>query len=512
MVVKCLRQKKQTIIGMLLASVSIAICILIDNYVDLPYSLKGETGSVYYYFFGSIVYGGLFGVYILPILCVFPWYQKVNQHKRDRANILFRMLKCGITFALGYVALIVLLRLINLPLFMEYEKQEIIEAVSHGEVFAYQEIIASDGEVIYFVIAVFYAFLEGCLCGTIAEIVSYHKSSSSCAILSPAVGMICLVYLSKYLGIPDEYRLDRWLLMRAVCVNSLLTIFITVIATIIIVTIVVFMLTKKDCWLKYNAGELIHKHSYHAIWLVVTFFVLSLALKSLLTPINTYTRSTSSSVTPFAFPFIISESFFQMIYMIIYISYVGLFVRCDFNDNSVNTKKHTISTKLIIISLLMSGCVLLLSCISLNNLALNNDWKPVWAVFALRYNDYLEFNIPLSFIQNNSPLVSLLMSFIFTNLCSVLLGTVYLLGNIIKPGFGSIISVGITLLDITAYNLLEFKIFKYSPLSWAQYIDYDKYGQLNQKHISVYCFVFLALICTNLLVLQLVKKRRLSNA
>ena len=84
-------------------------------------------------------------------------------------------------------------------------------------------------------------------------------------------------------------------------------------------------------------------------------------------------------------------------------------------------------------------------------------------------------------------------------------------GDQIRSGIGSIASFGITLLDITAYNLLEFKIRAFSPLSWAQYVDYDSDGCLNQIHVTVYCAIFVILICINLLALHLLKRREHPN-
>lgn len=84
-------------------------------------------------------------------------------------------------------------------------------------------------------------------------------------------------------------------------------------------------------------------------------------------------------------------------------------------------------------------------------------------------------------------------------------------GDQIRSGIGSIVSFGITLLDITAYNLLEFKIWEWSPLSWAQYVDYDRGGYLNQVHVAVYCAIFLILICINLVAFHLLKRRNHPN-
>ena len=172
---------------MLFTSVAIVGCILLDNYVDLPYSLKGESGSVYYYFFGSVVFGGLFGVYLLPMLCIFPWYQNMDQHKYSRREITLRILNCGVTLALGYIMLIIILRIMNLPMLMDYEKQDIVDSVLDGEVFAHFDIIASGREILYFLIAILFAFCEGCLSGIVAEYASYHTADKSHVIISPAV-------------------------------------------------------------------------------------------------------------------------------------------------------------------------------------------------------------------------------------------------------------------------------------------------------------------------------------
>ena len=493
---------------MLITSVAIAGCILLDNYVDLPYSLKGESGSVYYYFFGSVVFGGLFGVYLLPMLCVFPWYQNMDQHKYSRREITLRILKCGVTLALGYIMLIIILRIMNLPMLMDYEKQDIIDSVLAGEVFAHFDIIASGREILYFLIAILFAFCEGCLSGIVAEYASYHTADKSHVIISPAVCMVCLVYLGKYLRIPDDFRLDRWLLMRSVFDNSLLTVLIVVLITTVFLFLSILHLSKMRTQNDQPVRKPVNKGYAIGITLLLAA-VLFLELADLMAFVNAYTDEFSVSVTPFSYPFAIGESFCQMVYMIFYLGLISLFVSKHYRERT--RSPFRVAGRLITISLLMSGAFLIMSCLTLRHPEFRNEWKPVWSVLALRYSAHLSFDIPLPFIQNNTPLAALVISFILTNLCSVLLGTIYILGNQIRSGIGSVVSFGITLLDITAYNLLEFTIWAYSPLSWAQYVDYDGGGCLNQVHVAAYCAIFVILICINLLAFHLLKRREHPN-
>lgn len=504
MVVNILHKSPKTIVRILLMSFVIAGCIILDNYVDLPYSIKGESGSVYYYFFGSVSMGGLFGVYLLPALCVFPWYYRITEHKYERKSIISRILKSGATFASGYTMLIIILRLMGLPFLMDYETEGILESIAAGEVLPYTKLIANGKELLYFATAILFAFCEGCLSGAVAETAAFCTSDSSHAIISPVVSMVCLVYLGKYLQIPDDFRLDRWLLMRAEIDNSLLTVIVTVSITVVIVIISVFSLSGRKTYKTVVEHNQIC-HNYYIIGIsAITMLIILLALNDKLSNINNYSESTSLSVTPFSFPFIIGESFFQMIYMIFYLAFVSIFTTELCKGNVLR-----IVSRLIIISLVLSGIVLLMSCFVLRKPEFKNDWKPVWSVFALRYSSYLPFDVPMTFIQNNSPVSALIISYILTNLCAVFLGTVYISGNAIRAGIGSIASVALTFLDITAYNLLEYKIWAYSPLSWAQYVDYDGNRNLNQTHVTVYCAVFLALICTNLVIYYFLKRRKI---
>lgn len=162
------------LIAYLFSIVLIAACVLADNYIDISHHLEQGAGSVFYYHFGSIVFGGLYGVYFAPSFSVLPWCVKRDDGYRISQKLARNVISSGITLAGGFFLLFCALR-IKMPLVADYEKKSIIEAFQVGQAFAFTESIALGNEVTYFIIAIWFAFLIGCLSGDFTLLFRHHS-------------------------------------------------------------------------------------------------------------------------------------------------------------------------------------------------------------------------------------------------------------------------------------------------------------------------------------------------
>lgn len=490
-----------------LCTLAIGACILMDNYVDIPYTMKYGTGSVFYYFFGSIAFGGLFGVYLTPCLCVFPWYSNDENSKCSLKNVTGRILKCGATLAVGYLFLFCLLRM-KTPFITESEREAMCGSDNNGGYFAYLELFDHHHDMLYFVIAIWFGFIEGCLSGTVAEIAMYFNMPLSFVIMSPSVTLLYLVYFCKYVGIPDELRFDRWLLMRMTINDSVTTIAAVTVVSVIFVFMTVFTLERRSEQKSDRSSKrgisLSHKALYFSA-IVVLFIII---LRNELMPITIYLEKTSQRIAPFSFLFIMSEPFFQMIYMMLFV--------CTISGHKLQTKSaKTIADRslfssalktiqdtgrVIMESLLLSCSIFVLSVLILNRIDFSSVWGNVWEAFAMQYNSILTFDIPISIMESHSPIFSSFMLFLLTNLCSICLGMICICGNKLHAGLGSVIATSFCFLDITAYNLLEPRMYSFSLLSWAQYAQYVNGKTVNGFSVQYVIKLYIATILVTILL------------
>ncbi|MEG1776382.1 MAG: hypothetical protein RR367_07730 [Clostridia bacterium] len=106
----------------LFSIVVIAACVLADN--DISHHLEQGTGSVFYYYFGSIVFGGLYGVYFAPSFSVLPWCLKRDDGCRVSQKLVWNVISSGLTLAGGFILLFCALR-IKMPLVADYENDSL---------------------------------------------------------------------------------------------------------------------------------------------------------------------------------------------------------------------------------------------------------------------------------------------------------------------------------------------------------------------------------------------------
>ena len=199
------------------------VLIIMDSADVAAYMLKGyAVESIWYFYFQSFSFGGLYGPYLGPMLCALPYADALTMERRTGAyrsslpragrtpyflsKYLCAVLSGAVVYSLGIVCLVLLGRLAGLPYILEDEIQGM-------ERFCYFTLLQSAAWR-YYLVAAWYAFLFGGLYGGIAALVSTRTTQTGVVVVSPLVSTFIIIRMCQLLTIYDQYRLDRWLVMR----------------------------------------------------------------------------------------------------------------------------------------------------------------------------------------------------------------------------------------------------------------------------------------------------------
>lgn len=215
---------------MLLLFLGVAACILFDNAIDLPHHLRSDEGSLYYYFFGSISFGGLYGTFFASTLCAFPCVFLMRRYPEQK-RFAISCIGGAMVYLGGYLFLFALLSL-RMPMLMEYEFQRILEGGMAGRVLPYEKYILQGFPYGYFICALFMGAVSGLFFGAVAGCVSAFTNQQAIVITSPFVVNLMMAYFSKFWGIPNQYRLDMIYIMRAIIYSEEITMILCFVATI----------------------------------------------------------------------------------------------------------------------------------------------------------------------------------------------------------------------------------------------------------------------------------------
>lgn len=192
-----------------------------DVAVDL---LRGYANdiSIWYFYFQSMSFGGLYGPYLGPMLCALPYACMIASERQTgmvrsslpragRTQYLLSKYLCAVlsgavVYSLGIVLLAFICRLTGL----EYILPDDIDGMRN---FFYFDLF-DHAPWRYYLVAAWYAFLFGGLYGGIAALVSTRTTQTGVVVVSPLVSTFIVIRLCQLLTIYDQYRLDRWLVMR----------------------------------------------------------------------------------------------------------------------------------------------------------------------------------------------------------------------------------------------------------------------------------------------------------
>lgn len=192
---------------------SIDVAIELDNIPDM---------SIWYFYFQSLSFGGLYGPYLGPMLCALPYAGALAAERQTglfRSSLsragrtpyllskyLWAVLSGALVYALGIVCLVAAYRLKGLP-YITPNDIEGMQGFFYFELFEYAPWR-------YYLVAAWYAFLSGGLFAGLAALVSTQTTQSGVVAVTPLVVTFIVIRLCQLLNVPMEYRLDRWLVMR----------------------------------------------------------------------------------------------------------------------------------------------------------------------------------------------------------------------------------------------------------------------------------------------------------
>lgn len=206
----------------ILLPLAVPALIIMDSLIDLEQTLRYGAESVFYYYHQSIMFGGLFGPYLIPMLCALPYAASFAEERGSGmwrpalarggrrgyfvSKVLTSTLSGGYVYAMGIVLLASLLS-IKIPL-IGSEDLFFLEGFYYGE-------LALGRPMAYFAVATAYAFMSGAIYGAFAMAASSYTTSKSAVIASPFVLAFASVRVSVIMGIDPQFRPGMWLSMRS---------------------------------------------------------------------------------------------------------------------------------------------------------------------------------------------------------------------------------------------------------------------------------------------------------
>lgn len=231
----------------ILVILGIAFCICLDTWNQLPFLFKDVSGiSVYYYIVNSLIYGGHYVPYVVPMLSVLvfttSYCKEMNNgmdflivgrlgsiEKYAGIKVLTSSVGGGIISMLGFMLFVFGAGLFK-PLYDTSVNQE-------ASGFPYfQELLIHKG-IGYFMIIFYLVFLSGMLWNSLALLCSAYLKNMYATVASPLLIYYILQRIYSYLGVPREWRLDCWLNGISTCISEKMTLLVS---TLTVCTIILF--------------------------------------------------------------------------------------------------------------------------------------------------------------------------------------------------------------------------------------------------------------------------------
>ncbi len=203
------------------------ICIFFDNLSDLIY-LDKELVSTFYFFFQSVVFGGVFSMYLMNMLCVLPYAMCVQKEINNRyalynitrvqkeKYLVYKYISGVISGGCLHFLGVFLFFLVGNTFLSPITTNEFLSM----QTFPYISFLTRNNIYGYAWIAGYFAFLQGVLLCSVSMAVSVKTKSTASVFLCPLITLFLLVQIPIALHIPGEYRLILWLNMYSICNNS----------------------------------------------------------------------------------------------------------------------------------------------------------------------------------------------------------------------------------------------------------------------------------------------------
>lgn len=212
---------------------------------------------------------------------------------------------------------------------------------------------------------------------------------------------------------------------------------------------------------------------------LMIFILIAIFIFSNLQGVLEFSRDVNIPVTPWAFPHITSDYICQLVIMA---GAVALFCDAPFNSD---IQKYILPRAgrspwaagqcmyIIALSFLYVLMILLISILSLlPNLEFRDGWGKVWGTLArsMAIRQYgIQFIVDDYLVGAYTPIQATALSFLLSFECCVWLGLLtYFLNYVTRGYWGTFISAGFVLMDITVANEWLPWFYKISPVTLAQ--------------------------------------------
>jgi len=203
------------------------LLVILDNPVDFRQAVRNPAMfSMDYFYFHSIVYGGLFGTYILNTLCALPFapaaqtelntgyclyaIRRVNKKTYLLSKYVVTLVSGGLVNSLGILLTVFLL----LAFFPAY--------IKNGDLISlpYFRLLYSGNVSAFIAFVACMAFLRGAVWSSIAVMLSLFTKSKTIVTVVPFAGLFLIHQTASTLKISNTWRPDMWLVTRTAFLDS----------------------------------------------------------------------------------------------------------------------------------------------------------------------------------------------------------------------------------------------------------------------------------------------------
>lgn len=231
-------------IRFLLAVLGITLCFCLDNWETLKVSPFSQSSSicVFYFFFNSYSFGGIFMSYFSCLLAALPFsaryslehqgginvyaVSRCGRHNYAKSKMIVSGISGGFVMLLGgllfVIALSTYMPVVTPSKLIDYQGMPYYDALASGKGWG------------YFASALYLAFLSGALFGCMGMTISAFIPNPYIAICSPMVLNFVFVEFGRLTRLPPSLRLDLLFKARGVMGSECLTLVFVTCAVLIL--------------------------------------------------------------------------------------------------------------------------------------------------------------------------------------------------------------------------------------------------------------------------------------
>lgn len=236
----------------LLCSLIVSLAMMADSPYELKMAWESQSISVYYLFFDTIIFAGMFENYFAAIICAFPFSKTYLQDYNSgrllvavyhqgkarylRKQFLTGALGSGLCLSLGYLLFILILSA-RLPFI---NAQDIDSGLS---TLPYIHYSLEGNTQLHKLIILYYGFLTGSLWGAVTMMSSAYFHDRLTVMAIPFFTKFIIIQTYRIFVIPSTYRLDSWLYMFTICQSELFTLIASTIC-VAVVTLTMYVIFK----------------------------------------------------------------------------------------------------------------------------------------------------------------------------------------------------------------------------------------------------------------------------